>query len=446
MTPRTSTAFLALLSLVCSAQTSSTSNIARPAAAAKAKPAAKAKTSVRPLDQIKRMVQMKLPDQAIVNQINSYGSALKPSPDDLIALKQLGATDAVLVALSGGGSAAVSPVSAAPKAQTANSSASPVWNSDLSAISCTPAASAAKRVLAIDEFDYGTVKSSAQAIFGTNVDLGKGIQALLIKRIAESGAYRVVERRNLQKLMAEQDLGASNRARQGSGARIGRVIGADAILMGTITIFGRDDKRKGVDLGGYAPRVFGRTKVGVGEGTAVVAISYRLVDAETSEVIDQGEARGESKRKSTSLAIAGAGSRGGGFGATDMSSTNFANTIVGEATTECINLLAEHANARAAAVQLRTQEVEARIADVSGDRVYLAAGEVNGVSKCDRFEVFRVRREILDPTTKEVIDYDLERVGQLLITEVRERVAVGAYNGITAPEAKMLAKKVVPKQ
>jgi len=433
-----------VFSLLCSAQTSSTSNIARPASAAKAKPAAKAKTTLRPLDQIKKMIQMKLPEQAIINQIRSYGPALKTTPDDLIALKGLGAADSVLVALSGGGASAPTASTAAPSGAVASSSA-PSWNSDLSAIPCTPSAGAAKRVLAIDEFDYGTVRSSAQAIFGTNVDLGKGIQALLIKRIAESGVYRVVERRNLQKLMAEQDLGASNRARQGTGARIGRVMGADAILMGTITIFGRDDKRKGVDLGGYAPRVFGRTRVGVGEGTAVVAISYRLVDAETSEVIDQGEARGESKRKSTSLAIAGAGTRGGGFGSTDMSSTNFANTIVGEATTECINLLASTANERSARVQQRSLEVEARIADVSGDRVYLAAGEVNGVSQCDRFDVFRVRREILDPTTKEVIDYDLERVGQLLVTEVRERVAVAAFNGTAAPEAKMLAKKVVRK-
>ncbi len=68
--------------------------------------------------------------------------------------------------------------------------------------------------------------------------------------------------------------------------------------------------------------------------------------------------------------------------------------------------------------------------------------EVNGVAKCDRFDVFRVRREILDPITKEVIDYDLERVGQLLITEVRERVAVGAFNGTAPPESKMLVKKV----
>ncbi|MBE0658755.1 MAG: hypothetical protein IH602_13765 [Bryobacteraceae bacterium] len=434
MTPRTFTALLTLFSFVTLGQ-------APPKSSAPAKKAAAKKAVVRPLDQIKKMVQMKLPDQAIVNQINSFGPALKATPDDLIALRQIGASDAVIVALSGGGGTV--PALTAPVASSAATAVSPNWNSDLSAIPCTPATSSAKRVLAIDEFDYGTVKSSAQAIFGTNVDLGKGIQALLMKRIAESGQYRVVERRNLGKLMAEQDLGASNRARQAPNARIGRIIGADAILMGTITIFGRDDKRKGVDLGGYAPRVLGRTRIGVGEGTAVVAVSYRLVDAETSEVIDQGESRGESKRKSSSLAIAGAGSRGGGFGSTDLTSTNFAATIVGEATTECIDKVAASANAQASSVSKRTLEVEARIADVSGDRIYLAAGEVNGVSKCDRFEVYRVRREILDPTTKEVIDFDLERVGQLLITEVREKVAIGAYNGVAPPEPKMLAKKVL---
>lgn len=434
MIPRTAAAILALFSLVSFGQTPAKQP------AAKRSSAAATKAAESPINQIKRMVRLKLPDQAIVNKIRSFGPSFQSSTDDLIALKQLGASDAVLVALSGDG-AATAPASNAT-AQPAQASVAPNWNSDLTAIPCTPAVTSSKRILAIDEFEYGTVKSSAQAIFGTNVDLGKGIQALLMKRIAESGTYRVVERRNLGKLMAEQDLGASNRARQGPNARIGRVIGADAILMGTITIFGRDDKRKGVDLGGYTPSVLGRTRVGVGEGTAVVAISYRLVDAETSEVIDQGEARGESRRKSSSLSIAGAGSRGGGFGSTDVTSTNFAATIVGEATTDCIDKLAGTANARAVKVQQRSLEIEARIADVSGDRIYIAAGEVNGVANCDRFDVFRIRREILDPITKEVIDYDLERVGQLLITEVRERVAVGAFNGTAPPESKMLVKKV----
>ena len=125
-----------------------------------------------------------------------------------------------------------------------------------------------------------------------------------------------------------------------------------------------------------------------------------------------------------------------------MLSTNFAGTIVGEATTECINLLSDTANTRAPKVQQRSLEVEARVADVSGDRVYLAAGLVNGVNNCDKFDIFRIRREIFDPVTKEVIDLDLEKVGQMLITEVREKVAVGAYNGTAPPEAKMLAKKV----
>ena len=37
------------------------------------------------------------------------------------------------------------------------------------------------------------------------------------------------------------------------------------------------------------------------ENKAVVAIDYRLIDAETSEIIATGEAKGESKRKSSGI-------------------------------------------------------------------------------------------------------------------------------------------------
>jgi hypothetical protein len=35
-----------------------------------------------------------------------------------------------------------------------------------------------------------------------------------------------------------------------------------------------------------------------------------------------------------------------------------------------------------------------------------------------------------------------EKVGELLVTEVRDRVAIGAYNGAVKPEVGYLAKKV----
>lgn len=411
---------------------------AAPKAAAKAAPKAAA-----PIDEIKKMVRMKLPDQAIVNQIRAFGPKLQLTPAQLVELKELGASDAVIVAASGAPPAAAAAPAAAPAASAAPAAAPAAsWNTDLSTLQCAAPAGAAKRVIAVDVFDYGTVRSAVQAIFGTQVDIGKGIQALMMKRLAETGKYRVVERQNLAKVMAEQDLGASNRAARAPNARIGRIVGADAILMGTIVTFGRDDQRRRIDLGGYTPRVFGRTGVGVGEDKAVVAISYRLVDAETSEIIDQGEARGESKRRARMVDLAGGSGGRGGAGGYDMTSANFAETIIGEATISSVEQLASQANNQESRVRKRNLDIEARVADVSGQRVYLTAGSAEGVNTCDRFEVFRVRREITDPVTKEVIDYDLEKAGDLVVTEVRERAAIGAYHGAIAPEPKMLARKV----
>jgi len=51
----------------------------------------------------------------------------------------------------------------------------------------------------------------------------------MTKRLAEENKYRIVERKKLQNIIAEQDLGASNRVKQGTNSRIGRIQGADAI-------------------------------------------------------------------------------------------------------------------------------------------------------------------------------------------------------------------------
>jgi curli biogenesis system outer membrane secretion channel CsgG len=421
---------------------------AKPAAASKVAPVkGVVKTAVKPIDQILKMVRLKMPEATIVQQIHQYGTALRAQPDDLIALKEAGASDGILLALSGSGTPAAKPgtgtVPARPPA-TPLPSAPAVWNTDLSTVACDPSPEASKRVLAVDEFDYGSVKSAVAAVFGTQVDVGKGIQALFVKRLAESKKYRIVERKNLQKVLAEQDFGASNRTKQGTQSRIGRIIGADAYLMGTIVVFGRDDRKKQVGAGGWVPKVplVGGAKVKWGEDKAVVAISFRLVDAETSEIIAQGEARGESTRKSKGFAIGAFGSGGGGAGGYDMTSSNFAETIIGEATIDCVNKLAEQSIQQEPQIKRRQIELETRVADISGNKVYLAAGANEGVLRCDRFDVFRILKEITDPVTKEVIDYDVQKVGELVATEVRDRVTIGLYEGTAPPEVRFLARKV----
>ena len=106
-----------------------------------------------------------------------------------------------------------------------------------------------KKRVAVINFDYGAVRSSVAAIFGTNQDVGKGISDLLTQKLVQGGKYSVVERAALQKIMQEQNLSNSDRADASTAAKIGRLLGADAIIVGT----GRASTR-GVDGPAFVAR------------------------------------------------------------------------------------------------------------------------------------------------------------------------------------------------
>src|SRR5690349_12993508 len=69
----------------------------------------------------------------------------------------------------------------------------------------TPAASGRRPRIAILDFDYATVHTAVSAVFGTNVDVGKGITDLLISTLVKEGGYSIIERRAIDKIMAEQN-------------------------------------------------------------------------------------------------------------------------------------------------------------------------------------------------------------------------------------------------
>lgn len=59
-----------------------------------------------------------------------------------------------------------------------------------------------------------------------------GVQQMLLTELAQNPALRIVERRMLRDLIAEQDLGASGRVDSETAARIGRLVGARYAVTG----------------------------------------------------------------------------------------------------------------------------------------------------------------------------------------------------------------------
>ena len=302
-------------------------------------------------------------------------------------------------------------------------------------------ASAQKRTVAVENFDYSAVMTYVQAIFGNHLPVSQGIQAMMVKRIAQGGRFTVVERRKIENVMKEQDFGASGRVARPTAAKIGKIRGADLMLMGDVVIFGRDDQVKrgagGASVGGFGIAGGGAKA----DYKAVVAMNYRIVDSESGEVIQTGEARGESKRQSKAggLALLVGGFRLGG--ASDMQSSNFAETIIGEAVMDCVDKLAEQVNQQSAGIGAKQIEISANVASVSGSTVYITAGTNAGVQVGDRFEVSRLGKAIKDPATGEVLDQESNLIGTLTISTVREKIAIGTYTGSAPPQAGDRAEK-----
>ncbi len=316
----------------------------------------------------------------------------------------------------------------------------------LAGLTITASAQQKKRIAVLD-FDYATVYSDVGYIFGSNVDVGKGIADLLVTKLVQGGQYSVIERKQLDKIMAEQNLGASGRVDEATAARIGKILGVDALIMGSVSSFGRDDKNRGGGAGVSVPvPVFGGVKLGSKKAKAQVGINFRMVATDTAEIFAAGDARGESKREGASIQASG-GIKGvytdAGAG---MSNSNFAETLIGEAVYDCVNKLAAQLEEKASTLPARTAaavKTEGVIADVSGATVIINIGRNAGLKKGDRLEVKRVTREVKDPETGKVLRVVSDKVGEVVLTDVDDTSAEGKFSGNGAAKVK---DKVIPIQ
>jgi curli biogenesis system outer membrane secretion channel CsgG len=294
-----------------------------------------------------------------------------------------------------------------------------------------------KKRVAIMNFDYATVQNSVSAIFGTNQDIGKGIADLLVDKLVNDGTYSVIERKVLDKIIAEQNFSNSDRADANSAAKIGKILGVDAIIIGSITQFGRDDKKTSVGgggLGGITGR-FGVGGVSKSDSKAVVAITARLISTDTAEILASSTGRGESTRSGTALIGAGGSSSGLGAGGLDMQAANFANSILGEAVHAAVNSTAQQLEAKAGALPTKVIAIDGLVADAAPDgTLIINVGSGAGLKVGDKLAVRRAGRKITDPATGKVLRQIEEPVGEMTVTEVEAQSAVGKFSGAGTPK------------
>jgi curli biogenesis system outer membrane secretion channel CsgG len=190
----------------------------------------------------------------------------------------------------------------------------------------TAAAQSKRPTVALLDFDYASIQHWWQG----NQDIGKGIADMIVDGLVEDGTYRVIERKRLDAILAEQNFSNSDRADPEAAkvAKIGKALGVKFLIVGSITKFGMEDKGMKLGGGGWGGGKFGLGEVGTKKGKATVAVTARMIDSSTGEIM--ASAKGEATSSRSGLLLGGAANHVGGN--IEFGSSNFKDTVLGEAT------------------------------------------------------------------------------------------------------------------
>ena len=123
-----------------------------------------------------------------------------------------------------------------------------------------------------------------------------------------------------------------------------------------------------------------------------------------------------------------------------MSSSNFAETILGEAVLQAVDLTATQLSGQASSLPTRKVEVTGLVADVSGKTIILNVGSKTGLKVGDKLEISHAGRTIKDPATGKVLKTITSKIGDATITEIDADSATAAFAGDTLPKVGDVAK------
>jgi curli biogenesis system outer membrane secretion channel CsgG len=224
--------------------------------------------------------------------------------------------------------------------------------------------------------------------------VGYGMTDMLVTALVKSDKFRVFERDALDKIMQEQKLGLSGLVTEQTAAQVGKLLGVQFAILGSVT-------ELGYKKGGVGGRLKG-IRVGVNKYDAVVAVDVRIVNTETAEIL-----LSESVRKAKSKSGIGVSTP-----KLDFSSQNkFDDSLVGKATREAIEEVVK-------ILDKNTQpgELVAKVIKVdSGGNVIINKGSIAGVKVKDILYVYRKGEDLIDPDTGLSLGSEMEKIGTIRV-------------------------------
>lgn len=233
-----------------------------------------------------------------------------------------------------------------------------------------------KRKVAIGRFSNETQYAKGIFYDKENDPMGKQALDILSAKLAASGKFLLLERSDLASLLEEAKRGEGNLS----------TIGADYMIIGSITEFGRKNTGKS--------GVFTNTNV----QTVEAAVAIRLVDVSTGLIIysDEGKGMAEITNKTT----LGVGGKAG-----------YDATLSDKAISEAIGQLVENIINKCTDKPWRTFFLS-----YDNDGVLIGGGASQGVKVGDTFAVKTRGKKVKNPQTGVMIELPGKQIGTATVT------------------------------
>lgn len=244
-------------------------------------------------------------------------------------------------------------------------------------------------------------------------EVENGLTGLLIEALIDSGRFLVVERTALSEIMTEQRIQRGLPIFPQHAAECGKMLGAQAMVLGTVTEFEPSSIGEEYKLGALRdPFNLGMDlKLRLKYTKATVEVQVRIIDTTTGHILDTHTARG---RSGTSGVTIDAYQPDMNFG-----SDLFFRRPIGNATRRAVSRIVRH-------IVNATGQIpwQARVMEIIGGKVYVNVGSLHNIRRGDTFSVLRETQELTDPVTGTVVDRIKKFVASIRIDAVERRYAV----------------------
>ncbi len=217
--------------------------------------------------------------------------------------------------------------------------------------------------------------------------IGEAAADILGTILQKTERFIIIPQQDMDSILSQQRLGATGVINPDTAAKMGEVMGLNAIVTGAVSAYSEASEGTGFIVGGT------RTQI------ARVTVDYRIVDTTTGVQLMADSGAGIYEKKV--IKVLGVGSEAG-------YDSDLRDGALRDALTKAmVNMMK----------QLGKRKWNGRIAQVDEGNLYINAGQKSGLNVGTKLDVFRPGKEIIDPVTRVKLGTTEKRIGQAIVQQ-----------------------------